>query len=424
MDFSVCLHAAERMTKKQDRYISAIDVGTSKVCALISEPTAEGTLRVIGVGTAPSHGMRKGVVVDIEEASGAIAAAVDKAGRMAGCTIDVASVGIAGGHISAVNSHGVVAVARSDHYVTQDDISRAVEAARAVAIPNNREILHVIPRSFLIDGQGGVRNPAGMLGFRLEVEAHIVTGSTTSIQNLARCVERAGVQVGDMVLQPLASSESALSTEEKEMGVVLADIGGGTTDIAIFMEGAIWHTVVLPVGGNHLTNDIAVGLRTSAAAAEEAKISYGHAMASAVDPAETVELATFGSRDRQIVDRRRLAQIIQARVEEIFGLILSEVKRSGYEGLLPAGVVLAGGTASLHGIADLGREYMQLPVRVGYPRGVSGLVDTISGPAYATSIGLLLWSQAQGTTSPTVQPTPVARPILDKIGNWLRGFLP
>ncbi|MDO9066191.1 MAG: cell division protein FtsA, partial [Chloroflexota bacterium] len=273
------------------------------------------------------------------------------------------------------------------------------------------------------DGQGGVRNPVGMLGFRLEVEAHIVTGSTTSIQNLVRCVERAGVQVGDMVLQPLASSQTALSNEEKEMGVVLADIGGGTTDIAIFMEGSIWHSVVLPVGGNHLTNDIAVGLRTSAAAAEEAKISYGHAIAAAVDPTETVELATFGSRDRQIIERRRLAQIIQARVEEIFGLILNEVKRSGYEGLLPAGVVLAGGTAALHGISDLGREYMQLPVRVGYPRGVSGLVDTISGPAYATSIGLLLWSQAQGITNPVAPPPPPGRSLVAKVGEWLRGFL-
>jgi cell division protein FtsA len=411
------------MTKKPDRYLSAIDVGTSKVCALISEPTPEGTLRVIGVGTAPSHGMRKGVVVDIEEASTAIATAVDKASRMAGCDLSVASVGIAGGHIAAVNSRGVVAVARADHYVTQDDITRAVEAARAVAIPNNREILHVIPRSFVIDGQGGVRNPVGMLGFRLEVEAHIVTGSTTSIQNLVRCVERAGVQVGDMVLQPLASSQTALSSEEKEMGVVLADIGGGTTDIAIFMEGSIWHSVVLPVGGNHLTNDIAVGLRTSAAAAEEAKISYGHAIAAAVDPTETVELATFGSRDRQIIERRRLAQIIQARVEEIFGLILNEVKRSGYEGLLPAGVVLSGGTAALHGISDLGREYMQLPVRVGYPRGVSGLVDTISGPAYATSIGLLLWSQAQGITNTVAPPPTRGRSIVAKVGEWLRGFL-
>jgi cell division protein FtsA len=402
------------MTKRPDRYLSAIDVGTSKVCALISEPTPEGTLRVIGVGTAPSHGMRKGVVVDIEEASTAIATAVDKASRMAGCDLSVASVGIAGGHISAVNSRGVVAVARADHYVTQDDITRAVEAARAVAIPNNREILHVIPRSFVIDGQGGVRNPVGMLGFRLEVEAHIVTGSTTSIQNLVRCVERAGVQVGDMVLQPLASSQTALSNEEKEMGVVLADIGGGTTDIAVFMEGSIWHSVVLPVGGNHLTNDIAVGLRTSAAAAEEAKVSYGHAIAAAVDPTETVELATFGSRDRQI---------IEARVEEIFGLILNEVKRSGYEGLLPAGVVLAGGTAALHGISDLGREYMQLPVRVGYPRGVSGLVDTISGPAYATSIGLLLWSQAQGIANPVTPPSQPGRSLAAKLGEWLRGFM-
>jgi cell division protein FtsA len=404
-------------------YISAIDVGTSKVCALISEPMADGNLRVIGVGTTPSQGMRKGVVVDIDEASGAIAEAVDKASRMAGCGITHASVGIAGSHISAVNSRGVVAVGRSDHTVTQDDVSRAVEAARAVAIPNDRQILHVIPRSFLIDGQGGVRNPVSMLGFRLEVETHIVTGSITAVQNLVQCVERAGVHVGDIVLQPLASSQATLSSDEKEMGVVLADIGGGTTDLAIFVEGSILHSRVLPVGGNHLTNDIAVGLRASATAAEEVKISYGHASAAAIDPAETVELATFGSRDRQIVERRHLAEIIQCRVEEIFALILREIKTSGYEGMLPAGVVLAGGTASLHGIADRGREYMQLPVRVGYPRGVTGLVDTISGPAYATSVGLLLWSRAQeGSRAPASNPPPI-RPWLDKVGTWLKGFL-
>ena len=410
--------------KKQDRFISAIDVGTSKVCALISEQTPEGTLRVVGVGTAPSHGMRKGVVVDIEDASNAIVVAVDKANRMSGTTMDVAAVGVAGSHISAVNSRGVVAVARSDHLITQEDVDRVIEAARAVAIPNNREILHVIPRGFVIDGQAGVRNPVGMLGYRLEVEAHIVTGSTTSIQNLARCVEKAGVQVSDMVLQPLASAEAALTAEEKEMGVVLADIGGGTTDIAIFMEGSIWHTMVLPVGGNHLTNDVAVGLRTSAAAAEEAKISFGHALASAIEEAESVELATFGSRDRQVIQRRRLAQIIQARTEEILGLILAEMKRSGYEGMLPAGVVLTGGTAALHGIAELGREYMGLPVRVGYPRGVSGLVDTISGPAYATSIGLLLWSQSQGGSVAAVPPAARSPSFLEKVRIWLKGFFP
>ncbi len=223
--------------------------------------------------------------------------------------------------------------------------------------------------------------------------------------------------------EALASAEAALTAEEKEMGVVLADIGGGTTDIAIFMEGSIWHTMVLPVGGNHLTNDVAVGLRTSAAAAEEAKISFGHALAAAIEEAESVELATFGSRDRQVIQRRRLAQIIQARTEEILGLILAEMKRSGYEGMLPAGVVLTGGTAALHGIAELGREYMGLPVRVGYPRGVSGLVDTISGPAYATSIGLLLWSQAQGITNPVAPPPPPGRSLVAKVGEWLRGFL-
>jgi cell division protein FtsA len=386
--------------------------------------TSERNMRVVGVGTAPAHGMRKGVVVDIEEASAAIGVAVDKAGRMAGFDIDAATVGVSGGHIAAVNSRGVVAVARSDHIITQQDVSRAIEAAQAVAIPNNRQILHVIPRGFVVDGQAGVRNPMGMFGYRLEVEVHIVTGSSTSIQNLARCVERANVQVGDMVLQPLAASEATITDEESNMGVALADIGGGTTDIAIFVDGTIWHTMILQVGGNQLTTDVAIGLRMSAAAAEEAKVTYSKAMSSSIDDGETVELLSFGNRDRQVIQRSRLAEIVQPRTEEIFAMILAEIKRSGYDGLLPAGVVLTGGTAALQGIADLGREYMQLPVRVGYPRGVSGMVDTISSPAYATSIGLLLWNLKQGPPSPQ-QASQLARPPGGRrLFKWVSDFFP
>ncbi|MBI5955787.1 MAG: cell division protein FtsA [Chloroflexi bacterium] len=414
------------MRLDKDRLVVGIDAGTTKVCTLVGEPCENGNLRIIGVGACPSRGIRRGVVVNVEETEKAILASVEKAERIAGYKIQQACVGLAGPHVSSMNSRGVVAISRGDHEIIQEDVDRAVEAARAIAIPNNRQVLHVIPRGYIVDGQDGVKDPVGMLGFRLEVETHIVTGAAASVQNLVRCVQKGDVEVNDLVLDALASSEAVLTEEEKEMGVILADVGGGTTDIAIFMDGAAWHTTVLPVGGSHITNDIAVGLRTATATAEDIKIRCGYAVAAAVDEAEPVELVGFGRENQRVVSRRALSEIIELRSREIFGLILGEIKRSGYDGLLPAGLVLTGGTAELSGITELGSEILQLPVRVGYPRSLEGLSDVVSGPAYAAGVGLLVWSIAN-RDSPA-KPVKKARPQRKKkpggLLKLLRSFVP
>jgi len=300
-----------------------------------------------------------------------------------------------------------------------------MEAAQAVAVPHNRQIIHAIPRGFSVDEQEGVRDPIGLMGFRLEVEAHIVTGAITSLRNLANCVQAAGVGITSMILQPLASAEAVLRPDEREMGVVLVDAGGGTVDVAIFIEGSIWHSLVLPIGGNHITNDIAIGLRIPFDLAEELKRQHGHAQPETIDPDEVVEVCGSGQTPERIVSRQELATIIEARAEEIFELILREIKRSGYDGLLPAGLVLTGGTADLEGLADLGQRILKLPVRVGVPTGVEGLVDSISGPAYATSVGLLLWGLHHDNMPE--RPRGRDRPRGDgyqKFMNWLKEFLP
>jgi len=402
-----------------ERIIVGIDVGTTKVCTLVGEVSEEGVLRIVGVGVVPSRGLRKGMVVNVNEATDVIATSVERAERFSGYHIESAFVGIAGGHISSLNSRGVVAVSHDS--IVQSDVDRALEAAQAIAIPHNREIIHVIPSSFVLDGQEGVRDPIGLRGFRLEVEAHIVTGAVASIHNLVKCVQGAGVEVDDLILAPLASSEAVLTAAEREMGVVLADIGGGTTDIAIFIEGSIWHSSVLPIGGNHLTNDVAVGLRTPFANAEDVKVRYGYAIPDHIPPNETIDFTAFGEGSRQSVSRRYLSEIIEARAEEIFNLILQEVKRSGYDGLLPAGVVLSGGVANLAGLKDLGREVLKLPVRVGAPHDLEGLVDIINSPAYATGVGLLLWGMKHAEAAP---PSPPEDPIRRFI-RWLRkAFFP
>ena len=381
-----------------ERAIVAIDVGTTKICTLVGELDENDNLCVVGVGVAPSHGLTKGVVVNVDEASKSIAASIEKAERVSGYTIEAAYVGLAGKHISSLNSRGVVAVGRGERYITEDDVRRAIEAAQAIAVPHNREIVHTLPRSFVLDGQDGVRDPVGMMGFRLEVEVHIVTGAVASMRNLVQCVESTGVMVNDLILQPLASSEAVLTPEERETGVVLVDAGGGTTDVAIFVEGSIWHSVVLPVGGNNLTNDIGVGLRTPFATAEELKLKYGHALPEAVDPNEMIDVTAFGEGATQSMTRMQLCEIVEARVEEMYALVQNEIRRSGYDGLLPAGLVLTGGTAELPGFRDLGREMLGLPVRVGRARGISGLAEAVSSPAYATAVGLLLWGKRHGTS--------------------------
>jgi cell division protein FtsA len=405
-----------------ERTVACIDVGTTKICTLICETDTdiEDSVRVVGVGVVPSRGIRKGVVVNVQEASEAIIESLEKAERISGYQIESAYVGLAGAHISSINSRGAVAVNRGERGVQPVDIERALDAARALPIPHNRKILHAIPRSYTLDGDDGVRDPLGMQAYKLEVEAHIITGATTSIHNLVKCVQNTGVGVDAMVLEPLASGEAVLTEIEREMGVVLADIGGGTTDIAIFIEGSIWHTSVLPTGGEHITNDIAIGLRTPFSTAEELKIKYGNACSRNVKPDEMVDVISFGEGGHQQVSREFLAQIIEARVEEIFELIRREIKRSGYDGLLPAGVVLCGGTADLAGIRDVARDVMDLPVRIGTPHDLHGLVDVLASPAYATSVGLLLW----GLRRDIPQARRVERQEKSRFSSILKAILP
>jgi len=403
--------------------IVGIDVGTTKICTLVGEVSGERDLRIVGIGVAPSRGLRKGVLVDIEEATQAVAVSVEKAEQISGYDIDSAYVSIAGAHISALNSRGVAAISRGVRGIIQEDIDRAMEAARAVAIPHNRELIHAIPRGYIVDDQDGVRNPLGLQGFRLEVEAHIVTGASPCIHNLVQCVQGAGVRVVDLVLQPIAAGEAVLTSAEKELGVVLVDIGGGTTDMAIFIDGSVWHTVVLALGGNHLTHDVAVGLRAPFTVAEMLKVRYGHTMPDTVGPDESIDTTCFGDNSHRSVSRRRLAEIISARAEEMLELILREIKRSGYDGLLPAGVVLCGGTADLAGIKEFSREILGLPVRIGTPCDVEGLVDTIKDPGYACSVGILLWgrrSALNGSLDGSLQ----GQGVLARLRHWLGVFTP
>jgi cell division protein FtsA len=422
---------------QKDRMVCGIDVGMTKVCALIGEVSRDDSVHIIGVGVAPSRGLRKGVVVNIDEAVESIGAAVARAERVSVFKIVSGYIGIAGGHITSLNNRGVVAVSNDDRSIGEDDVLRAIEAARVINIPSNREIIHSIPRHFIVDGQEGVRNPVGMLGYRLDVDAHIVTCAVTAMQNLVKCVHKLGIDVDEVVLESLASSEATLTEEEKEMGVLLADIGGGTTALSIFIEGSVWHTNVLPVGGNHVTNDLAVGLRSPFAVAEEVKVLHGHALSRTVDPGDEVEITTFGQTEKESTSRQQVCGIIEARMQEIFEIIQNEIKRSGYEGLLPAGVVLTGGASELAGAAELAREMLQVPVRVGVPFGIRGLVDSINSPAFATSVGLLLWGARYGNSLGTPQPInaragsgKISRrdeAPLDAFGrlrSWLKAFLP
>ncbi len=405
-----------------DRTIVALDIGTTKICTLVAEvgPPPENAMRIVGVGIVPSKGIRKGVVVNVGEVTAAITESLQRAERTSGYSIASAYVGLAGAHISSLNSRGVVAISRGERGIRPVDVERALEQARAIDIPHNREILHIIPRGFTVDGDEGVRDPLGMQAYRLEVEAHIVTGSTPSIRNLIKCVQNAGIQIDALVLEPLGSGEAVLTEIEREMGVVLVDIGGGTTDIAIFIEGTIWHTMVLPTGGEQLTNDIAVGLRTPFNTAEDLKIKYGHARSQTIMPEEIIKVNVFGEDGQQHVARQFLAEIIEARAEEILEMVMKEIKRSGYDGLLPAGLVLCGGAAELAGIRDLAREVMGLPVRIGEPQNLRGLVDALQSPAYATSVGLLTW----GIKHDLPQTTHQSSGSSFKVPSWLKVFLP
>lgn len=369
--------------------IAGLDVGTTKILAVIGEVTPTG-IDVLGVGQSLSRGLRKGVVVNLDSTVEAIKRAVQEAEQAAGVEIESVFTGVAGGHIKGVNSRGAVAVQGRTREVSRADVDRALEAARAVTLPPGREIIHVLPQAFILDGQDGIRTPLGMAGARLEVEVHIVTGAVTSVQNLVRSVNRAGLTVQDIVLQPLASAEAVLTPDERDLGVILADVGGGTTDVALFRDGAIWHSAVIPLGGDHITNDLAVGLRTPSQEAEELKKRWGSALTALVLPDETVEVPSIGGRKPRVLSRQILAGIIQARVEEIFTLAARELAQAGLEDVATAGVVVTGGSAVMEGIPELAERVFDLPVRVGWPTGVGGMADLVAGPSYATGVGLVL----------------------------------
>lgn len=376
--------------------IVGIDIGTSKICTLVARVEEGSSLRILGVGIEPSQGLRKGTVVDLNAAALAVSRSVEKAERTSGFEINAALVSLAGSHVSSINSRGVVGI--TGGIVDYEDIDRALDAAQAVAIPHNREIIHVIQRGFTIDGQDGIRTPVGMHGYRLEVEAHIITASASTVENLRQCVGASGIEVSQFVLNPLASGEVVLSETERQMGVAVVDIGGGTTDMAIYIDGDVWHTMVIAVGGNHVTSDIAHGLRLPITQAEEVKLKFGHALQSAVNPEEQFTIRSFGEDQPTRIDRINLALIIEARMAEIFDLVLREIRRSGYDGMLPAGVVLTGGSSLIPGNRQLASQVMGVPCRIAKPQNLVGLTDQLDLPAYSTSVGLLEWALLMSET--------------------------
>jgi cell division protein FtsA len=371
---------------RQEEIIVGLDIGTTKIACIIGEVTPDG-IDIIGIGSHPSTGLRKGVVINIDATINSIKKAVEEAELMAGCEVNTVYCGIAGGHIKGFNSHGIVPIKEKE--VKPADLARVVDAARAVAIPMDREVIHVIPQDYVIDDQEGIKEPLGMTGVRLEAKVHIVTASVTSAQNIIKCANACGLDVADIVLEQIASSEAVLSPDEKELGVAVVDIGGGTTDIAIFSQGSLVHTAVLSLGGNHLTNDIAVGLRTPMAEAERIKQRYGCAMTSRVSPEETIEVPSVGGRPPRVLSRQILSEIIEPRVEEIFAYVGREIINAGCEDLIASGVVITGGTTILENMPELAEEVLGLPVRRGIPRGIGGLVDVVRNPKFATGVGLV-----------------------------------
>src|SRR5262245_2297041 len=403
---------------RKDNIVVGLDIGTTKICAIVGEVTDDG-IDIIGIGSAPSTGLRKGVVINIASTVEAIRRAVKEAELMAGCEISTVYTGIAGGHIRGFNSHGIVAV--KDNEITQADVTRVIDAAKAVAIPMDREVIHILPQEFIIDGQDGIKEPLGMSGVRLEAKVHIVTAAVTSAQNIIKCANRTGLNVAAIVLQQLASSEAVLTEDEKDLGVCLIDIGGGTTDLAIFSDGAIVHTSVLPLGGNHLTTDIALGIRTPQEEAEGIKQKFGCALVEQVDQGEMIEVPSVGGRRPRSLSRQILCEIIEARVEEIFQLIREEIRNTSYEDLLASGVVLTGGTSLLPGIADIAEDVLGLPIRFGAPKKIGGLVDVVRSPAYATGVGLVQYG-AKNMTREFAHPAKSAgayRKMTGRVREWL-----
>jgi len=381
----------------KQRVVASIDVGTTKVCTTVADVNEDGGVRVVGVGVTPSSGLHKGLVVDINKAKESIRESVRQAEQASNYKIESAYVGVTGRHVSSLNNRAVVAITRNDRLVRPDDLKRVLQFARSVQVPTERKLLHVIPRGYSVDGQPGVRNPVGMHGFRLDVEAHIITAAVSSIQNLAKCIRSIGIDIDDLVLEPLASCEAVLTNDERQVGAILADIGGGTTDIAIFREGSIWHTSILPVAGYQMTRDVAIGLGLPFDVAEEMKRKFGSVMPVYESKVDTASMTTI-SEDGHGISYQDMCDIIRARVEEILRLIILELPRSETETLVPAGLVLTGGSSNLAGIDVLGRDILQLPVRVGIPTSMHGITDTLRDPAYATGVGLMLWGVKNGRT--------------------------
>jgi len=407
---------------------AAIDVGTTKVCTIVGE-VAQGTgeTRILGLGVAPSSGLSRGVVDNVREATEAIHASIEKAERASGTRIMSAHVGLSGAHVESVNNRGIVAIPDRNRPISADDIERALEGAKIISIPANREILHVLPRYYVVDGQDHVSDPLGMYGQRLDVEAHIITVPSSAIANVSKVVEAAGVHVDDIVLQPLASAEAVLTTEERRQGVIVADVGGGCTDLCVFVEGSIQHTATLPIGGNHITRDLVVGLRCPYHSAETTKEVYGHAIPSTVSMEETIEIEAFGAERQRTYPRRLACEIIQARCEEILEMIVNEARGSADLDLVSAGIVLAGGTARLRGFDVLAEQVTGMPARVGIPSHIFGLVDELYDPAYATSVGLLQWAMGEQDITPLSYRSRQTGPLdglFKRLGNWFRVLLP
>ena len=406
--------------KSEKELIVGLDIGTSKVVAIVGEVQDDGELEVIGFGSHPSRGLKRGVVVNIEATVNSIQRAVEEAELMAGCEIQSVYTGIAGSHVRSLNSHGIVAI--RDREVGRSDVERVIDAARAVAIPADQRILHVLPQEFIIDGQEGIRDPIGMSGVRLEARVHMVTGAASAAQNIVKCVQRCGLEVEDIVLEQLASSHAVLTDDEKELGAALVDIGGGTTDIAVFHDGAIKHTAVIPIAGDQVTNDIAISLRTPTQYAEEIKIKYACALSQLANSDETIEVPSVGDRPPRRLARQTLAEVVEPRYEELFTLISNELRRSGFEEMIAAGIIITGGSAKMEGAVDLAEEVFHMPVRLGLPQYVRGLGEIVRNPIHATGVGILLYARNKGeqqAAETTVRGN--LREIWERMKTWFQG---
>jgi len=405
------------MTKKMDKnLIVGLDIGTSKVVAIVGEVSSD-EIEIIGLGSSRSRGLKKGVVVNIESTVHSIQRAIEEAELMAGCEIHSVFAGIAGSHIRSLNSHGIVAI--RDHEVTMSDVDRVIDAARAVAIPADQKILHILPQEFVIDHQEGVKEPIGMSGVRLEAKVHIITGAVSAAQNIIKCVRRCGLEVDDVILEQLASGYAVLTEDEKELGICLVDIGGGTTDIAVFTDGAIHHTVVIPIAGDQVTNDIAVALRTPTQHAEDIKVQYACALTQLANAEETIDVPSVGDRPSRRLSRQTLAEVVEPRYEELFTLVQAELRRSGFENLVAAGIVLTGGSSKMEGVVELAEEIFHMPVRIGMPQHVSGLVDVVKNPIYSTGVGLLLFGRKQMQEG--FSPLRASGGMWERMKSWFQG---